>query len=197
MTDLTRKLGQLLEATSVREGDSTWFRIPLESYALDAFEKLKTSVLEVTGQLDDAGDPHVTVLYMGRNVKQSDMKAIGQEAWELTGMMLDKIELKADGVGWFKPTENSEWRTPVNLEWESPTLEKLNVQLLRRLVPYFDKAQFLEFKTHSCFGYKKEPLSTEQAKRLKATPTPALTWKPSKYELMRGDEVYRSFELDS
>ncbi len=175
---------------------SVWFHAPLEGAALAAHQRVSESVEDILGPLDDAGTPHVTVLYMGRlgeHVEQASLPKI--EADAVAAFEGQPVTVSPMPVGWFEATAASEGRTPIIMPLAADGFERVNSRLLRRLMPYTTKQQFVDFKPHASIGYLPRTMTLAEQRAVSRILVPYFEWRPSSVHFSAGDKLLKTFPL--
>ncbi len=177
---------------------SVWFHIPLTGRLLAAHQSVSADVQRLLGPLEGGGSHHITVLYMGRlgkDVDAGNVPAIIREAPEAwSGQNVAVSPAPSSPVTFFEPSEASEHRTPIIMRIASPSLETINIRLLRRMVPYTVKQQFVDYAPHATFGYLPRTLTQRERDALADIPGPVFQQEVKTIHFDAGD-VTRRFEL--
>ncbi|CAB4203551.1 2'-5' RNA ligase superfamily [uncultured Caudovirales phage] len=175
---------------------SVWFHAPLEGAALATHARTAAAVESVLGPLEDAGTPHVTVFYMGRldkNVAADSLPKIGDDA--KAAFDGQSVTVSPMPVGWFEPSEASEGRTPIIMPLDAPGFERINARLLRRLMPYTDKQQFVDFKPHASIGYLPRTMTAAEQQAVRRILVPHFEWRVPSVRFSAGDKLLKTFRL--
>lgn len=138
---------------------------PLSEAAQEIVEAARASVLQVLpGLAAPEYEPHLTLLHLG-DVRAARVRDVG----EAVGRALEgqaPLQLQGGQVSWFEPSQSSEGRTPIVIEYRRRALSDLNARLLRACAVDIASEQFDEYRPHITLGYLPRALTDAEAAAL-------------------------------
>lgn len=119
--------------------------------AVAMLDDLRAQFEREVGPLEDKGEAHVTVLYLGKGLSAdevAELSSIAEETLTDGKMVVDVV-----GLGTFPVSPSSEGRTPVIVRLSSEALSGVHDRLLRRTAAVNRQRQFDEYAPHMTLGY--------------------------------------------
>lgn len=184
--------GAVPPKASSDHGFVVWAPLPAE--AAEAWESARQGVSRILGgeELQGDGSPHVTLLYLGQVPAERQAEAVEVARQVLSGSQ--QVTMKPLGIGTFEPTDNSEGRTPVFVDFGDAGAD-INLALLRALAPFVEAKQFPEFHAHATLGYIDRELADAELAALEMATPPGKAWPLETVQIRNGDADVASVAL--
>jgi len=159
------------------EGSSLAIVAAMPTEMSEAWEESRTQAQRMLGgdPLVAEFDPHITLLYLGAADEDRLPEIVDAAEAALAGVA--PIKVKPSGMSWFDPTENSDGRTPIILDYgDVKGLPEINDALIRGLAPYINATQFPAFRAHVTLGYLDRELTEAEKASLENAAVRGLAW---------------------
>lgn len=167
-------------------------RLPADAVAdLDAARAEALTILGVPA-LEDAGPPHLTLLYAGEVGAEVHAEVVQAVADTLA----DRIPIPLHGAGLhaFEPREGEP--TPIVVDYGAGGwLASLNADLLRATAQHIAADQFPCFRAHATVGYLPRAVTEDEASRLPGSLAGRAAWQAVEIDVVADDAVLASFTL--